>query len=203
MFPAVCSTHSPCFCNSLARTKIILSSLLKCSVLFTGSAAAIYSLLLPYYLTYLGFLPLAWFLHPVNMATWLTNHHKHLPQADSVLCFLSPTVRLTSISLAVPVPTHHSLPLPLLIHWAGVRKISCPLLSMQLSLLLFVGEKAWNTSCALTSLYFCCFLLLLFPFLGFHFLLSHWKLYSLTMSSYPNVFCSMLPESNPKAATFS
>lgn len=83
----------------------MLSSLLKCSVLFTGSAAAIYSLLLPYYLTYLGFLPLAWFLHPVNMATWLTNHHKHLPQADSVLCFLSPTARLTSISLAVPVPT--------------------------------------------------------------------------------------------------
>lgn len=52
----------------MARAKIY-SSLLECSLLFTVSAAAIYCLLLPYYLTYLGFLLLAWFLHPVNMAT--------------------------------------------------------------------------------------------------------------------------------------
>lgn len=155
----------------MARTKIIFSSLLKCSLLFTVSAAAIYSLLLPYYLTYLGFLPLAWFLHPVNMATWHTNYHKHLLRLTHSCAFLSPTARLTSISLAALLPTQ---PFPGTIspHTLGrCQEYFLPIVEpAALSAPILWGR---NTMCALMSLYFCCLLFFFFLFPGFHFLLSH------------------------------
>lgn len=169
---------SPCFwrsCNSLARTKIGKKwQGQKYYPLFSNPHCSLQSLLLQFIPcfshTTWSILDSSCLLGFCILLTWqpdtriITNIFLRLTHSCT---FLSPTARLTSISLAVLVPTQpfpDTTPLHTL---SRCQEYFLPIVEPAALCSSLWGRKP-EKQYTLMSLYFCCFLFLLFPFPGFH-----------------------------------